>query len=72
MNNPKVGRLFCVLCWLGVAMSGFLTGYMIHFARSFPEVEAFTRNAYLAGALALVWIAAAVYFTLRTRKNKGK
>ena len=72
MNDPKVGRLLCVLCWLGVAMSGFLTGCMFHLTRQFPEVEAFARNTYLAGALALLWLAVAVYFTLRERKNKRK
>ena len=72
MNNRKTRRLLCVLCWLGVAMAGFLTGFMIHLARQFPEVEAFARNAYLAGGLALVWLAASVYFTLRARKNREK
>lgn len=72
MKNQKVSRLLCLLCWLGVVTSGFLTGYMVHLARQFPEVEAFARNAYLAGALALLWLAVAVYFTLGERKNKGK
>ena len=72
MKNQKVSRLLCVLCWLGVAMTGFLTGFMIHLARQFPEVEAFARNAYLAGVLALLWLAVAVFFTLRERKNSGK
>ena len=72
MKNLKPGRLVCVLCWLGVAMTGFLTGFMFHLTREFPEVEAFVRNAYLAGALALMWLAIALYFTLRERKNKGK
>lgn len=75
MNHQKVRRLLCVLCWLGVAMSGFLTGYMLHLTRQFPEVEAFARNAYLAGALALLWLAAAAWFTLRgrsERKNERK
>ena len=72
MNDPKVGRLLCVLCWLGVAMCGFLTGYMLYFMRQFPEVESFARNAGLAGALTLLWIAAAVYFTVRARTQKKK
>ena len=72
MKNRRASRLFCVLCWLGVAMSGFLMGYMFHLTRQFPEVEAFARNVYLAGALALLWLAVAVYFTLRGRSNKEK
>ena len=72
MNDRKTRRLICVLCWLGVAMAGFLTGFMIHLARQFPEVEAFSKNVYLAGALALVWLGVALYFTLRERKNHGK
>lgn len=70
MKNQKVSRLLCVLCWLGVAMSGFLTGYMLRLTRQFPEVGTFARNAYLAGALALLWLAVAVYFTVRARKDK--
>ena len=72
MNDRKTRRLICVLCWLGVAMAGFLTGFMIHLARQFPEVEAFSKNVYLAGALALLWLAVAVYFTLCERRHKGK
>ena len=75
MNHRKVKLLLCVLCWLGVATSGFLTGFMIHLTRQFPEVTAFARNARLAGALALLWFAAAAYFTVRARaerKNRGK
>ena len=75
MKNQKVSRLLCVLCWLGVATSGFLTGYMLHLARQFPEAEAFARNTYLAGVLTLLWLAAAAYFTARARterKNKNK
>ena len=72
MKNLKPSRMLCVLCWLGVVISGVLTGYMIHFARQFPEVEKFAQNMYLAGALLLLWLSAALYFTLRERKNKGK
>ena len=72
MKNLRPDRLLCVLCWLGVAMSGILTGYMFHFTREFPEVESFARNAWLAGALMLLWLAAAAYFTARERKNRGK
>ena len=72
MKHPKPGRLLCVLCWLGAAMCGVLTGYMIHFTRMFPEVDDFARNAYLALALTLLWLGAAVYFTRRERKNKEK
>ena len=72
MNDRKISCLLCVLCWLGVAMSGFLTGYMFHLTLQFPEVEAFARNAYLAGALALLWLAAAAYFTVRARRDHGK
>lgn len=72
MKHQKVSRLLCVLCWLGVATSGFLTAYMIYLARQFPEVGGFARNAYLAGALALLWLAVAVYFTVRGRKDKGR
>lgn len=72
MKNQKVSRLLCLLCWLGVATAGFLTGYMLHLARRFPEVEAFARNTYLAGALALLWLAVAVYFTVHGRRNKEK
>ena len=72
MKNQKVSRLLCLLCWLGVATAVFLTAYMIYLARRFPEVGGFARNAYLAGALALLWLAVAVYFTVRERRNKGK
>ena len=72
MKNQKSGLLFCILCWLGVAMSGVLTGYMLYFALQFPEVGDFTQNVYLSGALMLLWIAAAVSFTVRERKNKKK
>ena len=72
MKHQKPGRLLCVLCWLGAAMCGVLAGYMIHFTRMFPEVDDFVRNAYLSGALTLLWLGAAVYFTRRERKNKEK
>lgn len=72
MRNPKQELVFCVLCWSGAVISGILTGYMLHFTRQYPEVETFARNTYLAGALALLWIAAALYFTLRGRKDKRK
>ena len=72
MKHQKPGRLLCVLCWLGVAMCGVLAGYMLHFTRLFPEVEDFARNTYLALALTLVWLVAAVYFTRREWKNKEK
>ena len=72
MKNLKPDRLLCVLCWFGVAISGILTGYMIHFTRQFPEVKKFSQNTYLAGVLMLLWLAAALYFTLRERKNRGK
>ena len=70
MKNQKVIRLLCVLCWLGVATSGFLTGYMFYLARQFPEVDAFARNTYLAGALALLWLIAAAHFTAQARAGR--
>lgn len=70
MKNPKASLIFCVLCWSGAVISGILTGYMFHFTRQFPGVEAFARNACLAGALSLLWLAAAAYFTLRARAER--
>lgn len=75
MRNPKASLILCVLCWSGVVISGLLTGFMLHFTRQFPEVEAFARNAWLAGGLTLLWLAAAAYFTSRARserKNREK
>ena len=72
MKNQKPGRLLCALCWLGVVMCGFLTGCMIYFTVEFPEAGDFSKNAYLSGALTLLWLAAALYFTACERKNKGK
>ncbi|MBQ9460065.1 MAG: hypothetical protein IJU66_09070 [Oscillospiraceae bacterium] len=69
-QNPKARKLFGVFCWLGVAISGFLTGYMLHLAKNYPEIESFTRNTRIAGVLLMVWLAAAVYFTVRAWMDK--
>ena len=70
MKDQKVSRLLCVLCWLCAAMCGVWTGYMIHFTRQFPEIESFVRSAWRAGGLTLVWIAAAVWFTVNARRGR--
>ena len=70
MNNKKAGRILCVLCWLCAAMCGVWTGYMLHFTRQFPEVESFVRSAWRAGGLTLLWLAAAVWFTVKARSGR--
>ena len=64
-NRRRTLRLFALLCWLGVVVSGGLTGYMLRLAQKYPEVERFSRNTRIAGVLLLVWLATAVFFTVR-------
>ncbi len=73
--NPKIYRLFAVFSWCGVALSGFLLGYMLHMIRKFPEIESFNNDVRLIGGLLALWLLAAAWFTVRAvreRKRKNK
>lgn len=70
--NPKIDRLFAAFCWLGTLVVALLALYMLHMAQRFPEIEVFARNTRIVGALLLLWLAIAAYFTVRARRNGKK
>lgn len=70
MNERKARRLLAVLCWLGAAISGGLMGYMLHLVKEYPAIESFARNTRIAGALLMLWLFAAVFFTVRAWLDK--
>ncbi len=65
-NEQKLYRRLCLFVWLGTAMTLGVEAYLLHLARAYPEVERFAQNARIIGCLLLVWLATAVYFTVRT------
>ncbi len=70
MKEQKISRLFAAFCWLGVAISGGLSGYMLHLMRKYPGIESFARNTRIALALLAVWLVASAYFTVRAQREK--
>ena len=70
--KPKFNKVLCIACWLGTMLCVFLMGYLFYMARKYPEMDVFTRYVWLVGALALLWCAAAVWFTVQARQEKNK
>lgn len=72
MKDPRVNKILAVTCWIGTALCAFLALYLVYMAREFPGMEAFTRFSWLAGLLAALWGAAAVWFTVLSRQGRKK
>ena len=72
MRNPKHNKMFAVVCWLGTALCAFLALWLFRMAGKYPEMGTFTGIRWAVAALALLWLAAAVWFTLLVRQDKNK
>ena len=70
MRNPKHNKILAVFCWFSTALCAFLTLYLLYMARKYPEMHTFTQFFRLVGVLALLWLAAAVWFTVIVRSDK--
>ena len=72
MNQQIFHMLLSLFCWLGAILATILEGYMLYMMHSFPDpdvISALRRNALLVAPLLLLWLIAAIWFTVRWRKG---
>ena len=72
MKTPKSNKILAITCLIGMALCAFLALHLVHMAREFPGMEAFTRFSWLMGLLAALWGAAALWFTVLARQGRKK
>jgi len=66
--NRKIFRIFAAICWIDTALCTVLMFYLIHVMKHYGDIGNVARDTRIAGVMTLLWMTAAVWFTVRSRR----